>query len=273
MGNILSDLDRILRGEATRLPALREAKIDIPVRGICLAIIGLGVIYGVCMSTFSIVNRDAIVWGQIIASAVKVPILFYLTLIVTFPSLYVFNALVGSRLTLTSVFRLIIASLAVTLAVLASFGPIVAFFSFTTESYDFMVLLNVLIFSIAGILGLTFLLQTLHRLAVATIDPAELLPPGTQPAPPTRSPANEPPGVGAPAQPMSAIDRTPRHALSGHVKIVFRIWIIVFGLVGAQMAWVLRPFIGHPDLEFTWFRPRQSNFFESVVNHLIRLFS
>ena len=36
--------------------------------------------------------------AQLFASAVKVPALFFLTLAVTFPSLYVFNALVGSRL-------------------------------------------------------------------------------------------------------------------------------------------------------------------------------
>ena len=35
---------------------------------------------------------------QVLASMVKVPLLFYLTLLVTLPSLYVFNALVGSRL-------------------------------------------------------------------------------------------------------------------------------------------------------------------------------
>jgi hypothetical protein len=46
--------------------------------------------------------------------------------------------------------------------------------------------------------------------------------------------------------------------------MIFRIWVIVFAVVGAQMAWVLRPFLGNPKLEFTWFRPRESNFFEAV---------
>ena len=35
--------------------------------------------------------------------------------------------------------------------------------------------------------------------------------------------------------------------------------------VGMQMSWVLRPFLGHPDLEFTWFRPRSSSFIEAVL--------
>jgi hypothetical protein len=49
--------------------------------------------------------------------------------------------------------------------------------------------------------------------------------------------------------------------------------MIVFALVGAQMGWVLRPFIGAPHLKFTWFRERKSNFFEAVLNALEGLFS
>ena len=49
-----------------------------------------------------------------------------------------------------------------------------------------------------------------------------------------------------------------------HVPFVFSCWMIVFGLVGAQMSWVLRPFIGTPDMPFEWFRARESNFFEAV---------
>ena len=37
-------------------------------------------------------------------------------------------------------------------------GPIVAFFSFSTTSYPFMLLLNVLVFTVSGLLGMAFLL-------------------------------------------------------------------------------------------------------------------
>ena len=55
------------------------------------------------------------------------------------------------------------------------------------------------------------------------------------------------------------------------MRTVFRIWVIVFALVGAQMGWVLRPFIGSPHMVFAWFRPRESNFFEGVFNALRHL--
>ena len=48
---------------------------------------------------------------------------------------------------------------------------------------------------------------------------------------------------------------------------------VVFGLVGAQMGWVLRPFVGNPSLPFTWFRGRESNFFQAVLHTISSLFS
>jgi hypothetical protein len=40
---------------------------------------------------------------------------------------------------------------------------------------------------------------------------------------------------------------------------IMQIWILVFGFVGTQMAWSLRPFIGTPDAPFQIFRPETSN--------------
>jgi len=74
-------------------------------------------------------------------------------------------------------------------------------------------------------------------------------------------------------QPTGPLDRVTGHVFGRHVKAVFRCWVIVFGLVGAQMGWVLRPFIGNPDVPFTWFRVRESSFFEAVWNALMKLFS
>src|SRR5262249_58477187 len=124
-------------------------------------------VYGLCMGMFAVFGEKGPTPMQVLASMIKVPLLFYLTLLVTLPSLYVFNALVGSRLTLSTVVRLLVASLGVIVTVLASLGPIVAFFSVSTTSYPFMVLFNVVVFGVSGGLGLTFLLQTLHRLSIA----------------------------------------------------------------------------------------------------------
>jgi hypothetical protein len=155
-------LDEILRGDATGRDRLREGRLDIPVGGILFVIVILAAFYGLCMGVYAMIRTHAGSegWMQLVASAVKLPLLFLLTLFVTLPSLYVFNAIVGSRLTVMSVLRLLAAMLGVMLAVLASLGPIVAFFAVSTANYPFMKLLNVVMATIAGLLGLAFLLRT-----------------------------------------------------------------------------------------------------------------
>src|SRR6266446_6433691 len=104
-----------------------------------IASILLGAMYGMF-------SRAAPEYRMILADVWKVPALFVLTLLICFPSLYVFSTLLGSRLPF-------LATLTMTVTVLASLGPIVAFFSVSTESYNFMKLLNVAFFAVAGFLG------------------------------------------------------------------------------------------------------------------------
>lgn len=283
------ELDRLLRGETTHPRALGGRTLEVSARGMAMIAILLAVFYGACMGSFSLLketppelNDPAGPYLQVIASMLKTPALFLLTLLVTLPSLYVSNALIGSRLTLLGMTRLLTASIAVNLAVLASLGTIVLFFSLTTTSYPFVVLLNVAAFGIAGVLGLSFLLQTLHRVLAAddpieesidtdslvrsadaedaTVEPAydEL---DLEQRPKTTDPGGKP----------SAIDMPTGQMLGRHTRLVFRCWIVLFSLVGAQMGWVLRPFIGQPNLPFTLFRDRESNFFASVFGSLGQL--
>jgi hypothetical protein len=291
----LKTLDQILRGEATRPEAIQAGKFELPLGGLLVVILSLAMVYGVCMGSFSLFKDvdpakipAADRYLQVVASTVKVPTLFFLTLLITFPSLYVFNALVGSRLNMATLMRLLVAALAVNVAVLASLGPIVAFFSVSTTSYRFMQLFNVVIFGFAGLLGLLFLMQTLNRMSqrsgvqdatermrgTNSVDRAEQGGSGAE-DPPTAPPdESESAFVEAMVvQRPGALDRVDGHVLGQHVKTVFRLWVVVFGLVGAQMGWVLRPFIGNPDMRFTWFRARESNFFEAVLDIISRLFT
>src|SRR5258708_505275 len=118
------DLDRILRGEATRLPALRRRTVEVDLGGLSASLLILAMAYGACMGCFALLKPGGPSVWQMVAATIKVPALFFLTLLVTLPSLYVFNALVGSRLAPGSVLRLLVASLAVMVAVLSSLGPI-----------------------------------------------------------------------------------------------------------------------------------------------------
>lgn len=260
----LGQLDEILKGDATRVGALQSGRIETPVAGVLVVSLLLATIYGACVGSYAVirtawsesgVTSDALM--QFFASAVKLPLLFGLTFLITFPSLYVFNAIVGSRLSMLSVARLLISMIAVIMAVLASMGPILVFFSASTTSYPFMKILNVAVAAIAGSLGLAFLLRTLGRLVTAhtpvkTDDQA------------SHHGFEEPrPNFDALGSHHSGTDRK--------AAIVFRIWVVVFSIVGAQMSWVLRPFIGSPNMPFTWFRDRDSNFFRDVSRSLANL--
>jgi hypothetical protein len=150
--------------------------------------------------------------------------------------------------------------------VLASLGPIVAFFGASTSSYAFMKLLNVVIFAIAGALGLGFLLRTLNRLSGLPKVPATPHPTGAP-----QSVAELPASEAGPSPLIGPLDRAEGEALAKNVKTVFRVWIVLFGIVGGQMAWVLRPFLGAPRAPFMWFRPRSANFFHAVFESVLDL--
>jgi hypothetical protein len=258
----LNDLDRILRGEATRLGTLREDGLKLPLGGLLLVILLLTVWYGACMGFFAGFREGGPYYKQWCADIVKVPSLFFLTMAVTFPSLYVFNALVGSRLTFAAIFKLLVASLVVNVTVLASLGPIVAFFSVSTTSYPFIMLLNVVVFVVSGVLGFTFMLQTLYRLSAAQ---QASLPPNDPP----HDCGYEP----RPVEEKGALWGVRSHALDPNVRSVFVWWMMVFGVVLAQMAWVLRPLLGNPVEPFQWFCARQSNFFQAVWDAIRNLLS
>ncbi len=180
-------LDELLRGRLTSPQNLAEGRLKLSLRQFVPLAAFLGTTYGFFMAWYAI----SLYWGgslpeptrlwQILASSVKLPALFLLTLVVTFPSLYVFNALFGCRAGFVDTLRLLVGAVTVNVAVAASLGPILGFFTLSTTSYHFMVLLNVVLLGIAGFVALAFLLQTLRRLAPPVIDAILPQSPPTQP--------------------------------------------------------------------------------------------
>lgn len=238
MKNLAQVIDNLLRGDA-RFTADGEPEHGVPILTMVGAIMLLGGLHGASMGAFGVLQGHGEWWMQPIAGALKVPALGLLTLAVTYPSLYVFNALLGSRMDAKTTLQLVLAGLLVMQTVLASFSPIVLFFSFTTTNYSFIKLLNVAIFAVCGLLGLNFVLRVLRRVT-AQLQAQEQ-------------------SQGEPAD-------SERSA-----KLVFRFWVAVFGLVGAEMSWVLRPFIGGGTP--VWFRDRSGSFFESMWSSLVQLLS
>lgn len=59
--------------------------------------------------------------------------------------------------------------------------------------------------------------------------------------------------------------RQPRH------RLMLRFWVVFYAFVGIQMAWMLRPFIGSPDMRTAFFRPDPfSNAYVVILDLLFR---
>ncbi|MHC4862421.1 MAG: hypothetical protein ACYTDY_20300 [Planctomycetota bacterium] len=187
---LAGDIDTLLRGQFTRREDLRGGRIDVPVRTLFVMGVLLGAIYGVFMGLYAALRGTGPGFLQLLTTMLKVPLLFLLTLVVTFPSLYVFSALANSRLRSVDTFRLLLVGVSVNLALLASLGPVTGFFTLSTTSYPFMIFLNVLFFGFSGFVGLVFLRKALD--AVFEEPPPEPAKDEPPPAPPAEG---EPPGT------------------------------------------------------------------------------
>ena len=45
-------------------------------------------------------------------------------------------------------------------------------------------------------------------------------------------------------------------------------WLVLYGLVGSQLGWTLRPFFGAPGEPFQLFRPIESNFYAQIITSI-----
>ena len=49
------------------------------------------------------------------------------------------------------------------------------------------------------------------------------------------------------------------------------IWILLFGFVGTQLAWTLRPFFGSPGMKFSLYREIDGNFYAEIFRTIANL--
>jgi hypothetical protein len=185
------------------------------VDSIIVTILG-GVFYGL------VVGISVGGW-QILYNPVKMPWIFIFTLLLCLPSLYVFSAYAGSRLSLAQTAAVAFNATAVVATILIGFAPVTWFFMFTApDAYHFSVLLNVFVFAVAGFFGVQFLFRASGGLEG-------------------------------------------EHHEATPLQKTLAWWVVLYGVVGAQMAWLLRPFFNATDV---FIRPRSGNFFMAVLQVL-----
>jgi len=157
---------------------------------------------------------------QVLYDPIKIPWILVFTLLLCLPSLYVFSCYLGSRLDLLQTCALAFNSTAVVSTILIGFAPITWFFMFTAPgSHHFAVIVNVIVFTIAGFFGIQFL------------------------------------GRG-----VRALHRKPEERKAMEKVVTW--WVVLYAVVGAQMAWLLRPYFTPTDV---FIRPRAGNFFVALL--------
>ena len=280
-----------------------------------------------------------------LTSAVKLPLLFLVTLAICLPTLYLFNLVFGARLSVRQSLALVMVALTVTAMLALAFAPISLFFLITAPDYGFFKLLNVAILGLSALVGLKFLTGGMRVLndngllspekpaadpptapvspAVPAIPAAQV--PAAQPVPAAQSaqaaqpvPADQPVAAGqsvAVPQPVPAMSAAPtgngstaptapaaqpvpqpaaiavppgyvlqpvrqqpvrpvrpQPAANPPSMTLLYVWIFLFGFVGTQLAWTLRPFFGSPGMEFSLYREIDGNFYAEILRTIASLF-
>lgn len=149
----LTIIETILRDRRKFFLEIREGKgLGEKMRAMLVSSFAFFALYGAVMGS------SHSLW-QALSSAAKLPLLFLTTLIVCAPTLYFFNLNFGSNQSLGQNVALMLTTITVTSVLLLSFAPVVMFFLLTTSQYQFFKLLNVGVFTVSGLVGVTFLGQ------------------------------------------------------------------------------------------------------------------
>ncbi len=98
---------------------------------------------------------------QSFVSGIKVTFLFLSTFLICFPSFYIIQLVLGSRMNFLQMIMIVLSGFILILTITLSFTPIVIFFLFTGNNYYFLQLLHVAIFVFSGIFGMKTIIELL----------------------------------------------------------------------------------------------------------------
>ncbi len=241
----------------------------------------------VSLAIFGLVLGASNGFWQALSSMVKLPMLFLATLAICLPTLYLFNLVFGARLSMMQAVTLIMVAITVISVLTLAFAPISLFFLITAQNYEFFKLLNVCILGLTAVVGLLFLtrgMAALNAYHAAELEASWYHAPAAEVAieatdrelalvgagngsgavPAAPAPISSPGRDAAPAAAVPA-ERPTR------MTLVY-IWILLFGFVGTQLAWTLRPFFGDPDAPFALFREISGTFYSDILQTIGTLF-
>ena len=197
---------------------------------------------------------------QIISSAIKLPALYLLTLLICLPTLYFFDILSGSKLNFRQYLTMALTAVAIISVLLFSFAPVILFFLISIKDYLFFLLLNVVVMGITGAIGVRLFYKGMSDMVsdpcAITIGSADRIK-GELKSSVEESKQSLPPVIAA-MDSVKAKRSSRRYLLQG--------WVLLYALVGSQLGWTLRPFLSVEGEPFQIFRPEiDGNFYAQVL--------
>ena len=210
-------------------------------------------------------------WLQAISSAIKLPALYLITLVICLPTLFFFDILFSSKLGLGQYFVLLLTTMSTISVLLFSFAPITLFFLISIHDYSFFLLLNIAIFALTGFVGVRLFYNGMQQIsnhgqslksasseAISSAETAAML------DTPTERAAKRPimaPDADLPVERVAVAKKDDLYAT--RVRLL-KFWLVLYALVGSQLGWTLRPFFGAPGETFQLFRAIEGNFYSTV---------
>lgn len=149
--------DAILRRRS--LPA-GEAGFSRDLLRLCGIVVLFGMFYGGVMGTFSATSLERTL--QILYSAIKVPLLLLVTFLLSLPSFFVLNTLLGLRRDFAQAVQALITTQAALTVILSSLAPFTALWYASSADYNVAILFNAAMFAIASI-SAQLLLRRLYQ--------------------------------------------------------------------------------------------------------------
>ncbi len=112
--------------------------------------------YGLIMGSYNS-------WMQAISSGAKLMSLLFLTLIICFPSFYIVQLVLGSKVKIKQLAVMMLSGFLMTTTIMLAFAPIVLLFQLSGDNYNFLKFLHVGVFVFSGFFGMRAVLDALKN--------------------------------------------------------------------------------------------------------------
>lgn len=227
----LSIVPRVLRLRDALFFEIREDRTTYGTIG-QMAFVALScfMIYGFIMGTY---NHFPL---QSIASAVKLPFIFLISLLVCLPALYLIGIMLNLRMYFRQIAGVFVMGVCATSLVAVCMAPIAAFCLVTVKGemrYNIIQVVNILILGISGLVGVRYVLRGSRFMAKKIEKETGIQPKSRQ---------------------------------------VLWLWMFVYALVGIQLAWELRPYMGVENMPFEIRRAYTTDFYSNTIRTIGEIF-